>query len=170
MISSEKWGFQKLNTEHHVFFQDGWLELSLRVEQCPRMTFCSISNTTSSLRIAGPSTASITRGRSRLGSRNWTSATRRPGPSWRPPMVSSIFVVSKVSPNLFELNHHSVLSGAENATRWFVNWRMFFIVCSETFAYNDGNEWIVSHYLFAKKWFRKAPQFQQLISIHEIFI
>ena len=41
--------------------------------------------------------------------------------------------------------------GVEQAGRWYAGWRMFFIVCSETFAFNNGNEWFVSHYLFAKK-------------------
>jgi len=40
--------------------------------------------------------------------------------------------------------------GKENAARWYVNWRMFFIVCSETFGYNQGNEWTISHYCFKK--------------------
>jgi cyclopropane-fatty-acyl-phospholipid synthase len=34
--------------------------------------------------------------------------------------------------------------------RWWLNWRLFFIVCSETFGINGGSEWGVSHYLFAK--------------------
>ena len=42
------------------------------------------------------------------------------------------------------------ISGKEKAGRWYVNWRLFYIVCSETFAYNEGNEWMVSHYLFKK--------------------
>ena len=35
--------------------------------------------------------------------------------------------------------------------RWWVNWRLFFLVCSETFGIRDGSEWGVSHYLFTKK-------------------
>lgn len=31
------------------------------------------------------------------------------------------------------------------------NWRKFFIYCSEVFACNHGNEWIVAHHLFRKK-------------------
>lgn len=34
--------------------------------------------------------------------------------------------------------------------RWWLNWRLFFIVCSETFGMNQGSEWGVSHYLFTK--------------------
>lgn len=41
--------------------------------------------------------------------------------------------------------------GVDHSARWFVNWRMFFLVCSEAFGFNDGKEWIVSHYLFTKR-------------------
>ena len=39
----------------------------------------------------------------------------------------------------------------EKWQRWWLNWRLFFIVCSETFGIRDGSEWGVSHYLFSKK-------------------
>lgn len=35
--------------------------------------------------------------------------------------------------------------------RWYLNWRLFFIVCAETFGINNGSEWGVSHYLFSKR-------------------
>mmetsp|Transcript_21896 Transcript_21896/g.36262 ORF Transcript_21896/g.36262 Transcript_21896/m.36262 type:complete len:355 (-) Transcript_21896:379-1443(-) len=40
--------------------------------------------------------------------------------------------------------------GKDQATKWFVYWRLFFIACAECFAYGEGKEWIVSHYLFKK--------------------
>lgn len=41
--------------------------------------------------------------------------------------------------------------GKENALKWWVYWRIFFMACAELWGYNKGEEWIVSHYLFNKK-------------------
>jgi len=41
--------------------------------------------------------------------------------------------------------------GEKNATKWFVNWRLFFIGCAEFFGIDDGNAYQVSHYLFQKR-------------------
>jgi cyclopropane-fatty-acyl-phospholipid synthase len=41
--------------------------------------------------------------------------------------------------------------GEGQGLRWWVYWRLFYLACSELFRYNGGEEWFVSHYLFAKK-------------------
>ncbi len=41
--------------------------------------------------------------------------------------------------------------GKENAVKWWVYWRIFYMACAELWAYNKGEEWLVCHYLFKKK-------------------
>ena len=41
--------------------------------------------------------------------------------------------------------------GRENVNKWIMKWRLFFIACAELFGFNNGNEWIISLFLFQKK-------------------
>lgn len=41
--------------------------------------------------------------------------------------------------------------GKEQAVKWTVYWRTFFIAVAELFGYNDGEEWMVALFLFKKK-------------------
>ena len=40
--------------------------------------------------------------------------------------------------------------GPDNVTKWWSYWRVFYMSCTELWGYRDGNEWLVSHYLFKK--------------------
>ncbi len=40
--------------------------------------------------------------------------------------------------------------GDADAALWLQRWRIFFMACSELFAWSGGREWFVSHHLFAR--------------------
>jgi cyclopropane-fatty-acyl-phospholipid synthase len=41
--------------------------------------------------------------------------------------------------------------GAQDARKWWVYWRVFFMSCAELWGYHGGGEWLVSHYLFQRR-------------------
>lgn len=41
--------------------------------------------------------------------------------------------------------------GKDQALKWYVYWRLFYLACSELFAYENGERWGVGHYLFTKR-------------------
>ncbi|CAK9317336.1 unnamed protein product [Citrullus colocynthis] len=79
---------------------------------------------------------------------------------------------ARTSPEIYALTHHvcseewlkrmdnniasikpilETTYGKDSAIKWTVYWRTFFIAVAELFGYNDGEEWMVSHFLFKKK-------------------
>ncbi len=40
--------------------------------------------------------------------------------------------------------------GEQQAFRWFIRWRLFFLAVSELFGYENGEQWYVSHYLLTR--------------------
>ena len=41
--------------------------------------------------------------------------------------------------------------GLKDASAWFQRWRLFYIAVAELFNYNQGQEWVVMHYLFKRR-------------------
>lgn len=40
--------------------------------------------------------------------------------------------------------------GPDQAEKWWSYWRVFYMACAELWGYKNGEEWLVSHYLFSK--------------------
>jgi cyclopropane fatty-acyl-phospholipid synthase-like methyltransferase len=46
--------------------------------------------------------------------------------------------------------HLEATYGQEGVAKWFYRWQVFYLACAELFAWDNGEEWGVSHYLFEK--------------------
>ncbi len=46
--------------------------------------------------------------------------------------------------------------GDAGADKWVERWRVFFMACAELWGFAGGNEWLVSHYLFAPRALTRA--------------
>lgn len=46
--------------------------------------------------------------------------------------------------------HLSETYGEKDAAKWYNRWQIFYMACAELFAYEGGDTWGVSHYLFEK--------------------
>ena len=40
---------------------------------------------------------------------------------------------------------------AQDADAWWQRWRIFFMACAELFGFEQGQEWVIGHFLFNKK-------------------
>jgi len=56
---------------------------------------------------------------------------------------------------LFEQTYGSTASThstrSQEALKWCVYWRVFYMACAELWRYRQGQEWLVSHYLFERR-------------------
>lgn len=41
--------------------------------------------------------------------------------------------------------------GPRKEREWYVNWRLFFLACAELWGLSNGQEWVVSLYLFQRR-------------------
>jgi cyclopropane-fatty-acyl-phospholipid synthase len=72
-------------------------------------------------------------------------------PGWHYSLTSEAWLenMDRNRERIMPLMEHTY--GRAQAVRWWVYWRVFFMACAELWAYDDGREWLVSHYLFEKR-------------------
>jgi cation-transporting P-type ATPase 13A2 len=46
--------------------------------------------------------------------------------------------------------HLTETYGEKDTAMWYYRWQIFYMACAELFAYEGGDTWGVSHYLFEK--------------------
>ena len=46
--------------------------------------------------------------------------------------------------------HLTETYGEKNTAKWYYRWQIFYMACAELFAYEGGDTWGVTHYLFEK--------------------
>ncbi|MCT6833927.1 MAG: SAM-dependent methyltransferase, partial [Acinetobacter baumannii] len=39
----------------------------------------------------------------------------------------------------------------KDANIWWQRWRIFFMACAELFGFEQGQEWVIGHFLFKKR-------------------
>ncbi len=65
--------------------------------------------------------------------------------------------LSKMNASKKELWPHLVDTyGEKNAAMWFFRWQIFYMACAELFAYEGGDVWGITHYLFQKPYIESS--------------
>lgn len=59
--------------------------------------------------------------------------------------------LEKQDANERQILKHFKATYGKDAPLWIQRWRIFYMACSELFAFKDGNEWFVTHYRFSKQ-------------------
>ena len=72
-------------------------------------------------------------------------------PGWHYQLTSEAWLANQDRHRAALMPILAATDGADEATKWGVYWRVFFMSGSELFGYNQGREWLVSHYLFEKQ-------------------